>query len=156
MEQQLYSTSLGNYILANKSIPRILKQGEHLKLYHKYWLDNYGAVKVQDIFIEKGTEYYIIRYSDRMSSCIPYPATGIYTFELLHNSERGMENEDVINSGQYYTGAEIRYWFYINDKIKKFADIFKYLSYTSDSALIDNKLYKVTYNNHHIKFIEKS
>ena len=43
------SISLENFVLHNKLVPRRLKDNERLKLYHRYWIEEYGSVKITDI-----------------------------------------------------------------------------------------------------------
>ena len=59
----IYPPKLEEYIRKNKYIPRKVRDNEHLKLYHRYWLEDYNeVVKVDDIFITRYVEYYSIRY----------------------------------------------------------------------------------------------
>ena len=86
IKRSIYPPKLEEYIRKNKYIPRKVRDNEHLKLYHRYWLEDYNeVVKVDDIFITRYVEYYSIRYKS-MVSCIPAPVPK-YTYELLHNKE---------------------------------------------------------------------
>ena len=148
IKRSIYPPKLEEYIRKNKYIPRKVRDNEHLKLYHRYWLEDYNeVVKVDDIFITRYVEYYSIRCKS-MVSCIPAPVPK-YTYELLHNKER-IEKIDLINSGKSYTGAEIKYWFLMNNIDLEFgsqyAGFWSFLNPCSKTLLIDNKFYYVSYN----------
>ena len=113
IKRSIYPPKLEEYIRKNKYIPRKVRDNEHLKLYHRYWLEDYNeVVKVDDIFTVRCVEHYSIRCKS-MVSCIPAPVPK-YTYELLHNKEH-IEKVDLINSEKSYTGAEIKYWFLMNN-----------------------------------------
>ena len=148
IKRSIYPPKLEEYIRKNKYIPRKVKDNEHLKLYHRYWIEDYNeVVKVDDIFITRYVEYYSIRCKS-MVSCIPAPVPK-YTYELLHNKEH-IEKVDLINSEKSYTGAEIKYWFLINNIDlefgRQYAGFWSFLNPCSKNLLIDNKFYYVSYN----------
>ena len=148
IKRSIYPPKLEEYIRKNKYIPRKVRDNEHLKLYHRYWLEDYNeVVKVDDIFIVRCVEYYSIRCKS-MVSCIPAPVPK-YTYELLHNKER-IEKVDLINSEKSYTGAEIKYWFLMNNIDLEFGSqysgFWSFLNPCSKNLLIDNKFYYVSYN----------
>ena len=148
IKRSIYPPKLEEYIRKNKYIPRKVRDNEHLKLYHRYWLEDYNeVVKVDDIFIVRCVEYYSIRCKS-MVSCIPAPVPK-YTYELLHNKEC-IEKVDLINSEKSYTGAEIKYWFLMNNIDLEFgsqyAGFWSFLNPCSKNLLIDNKFYYVSYN----------
>ena len=148
IKRSIYPPKLEEYIRKNKYIPRKVRDNEHLKLYHRYWLEDYNeVVKVDDIFIVRCVEYYSIRCKS-MVSCIPAPVPK-YTYELLHNKEH-IEKVDLINSEKSYTGAEIKYWFLMNNIDLEFgsqyAGFWSFLNPCSKTLLIDNKFYYVSYN----------
>lgn len=148
IKRSIYPPKLEEYIRKNKYIPRKVRDNEHLKLYHRYWLEDYNeVVKVDDIFITRSIEYYSI-ICKSMVSCIPAPVPK-YTYELLHNKER-IEKVDLINSEKSYTGAEIKYWFLMNNIDLEFgsqyAGFWSFLNPYSKTLLIDNKFYYVSYN----------
>ena len=147
MYNHIYKSNLEAYIQSSRSIPRKMRDGERLKIYHKYWLDSYGAVKVHDIFMEKGTEYYVVKHADRMTSYIPHPVESIYSFELLYNTQDFVESYDVINSNKPYTGSEIRFWFFINNLLDKYPNVMDYLSYTGKYRILDSRVYTVRKKN---------
>ena len=148
IKRSIYPPKLEEYIRKNKYIPRKVRDNEHLKLYHRYWLEDYNeVVKVDDIFIVRCVEYYSIRCKS-MVSCISAPVPK-YTYELLHNKE-GIEKVDLINSEKSYTGAEIKYWFLMNnidlESGSQYAGFWSFLNPCSKNLLIDNKFYYVSYN----------
>ena len=148
IKRSIYPPKLEEYIRKNKYIPRKVRDNEHLKLYHRYWLEDYNeVVKVDDIFITRYVEYYSIRYKS-MVSCIPAPVPK-YTYELLHNKEH-IEKVDLINSEKSYTGAEIKYWFLMNnidlESGSQYSGFWSFLNPCSNNLLIDNKFYYVSYN----------
>ena len=148
IKRSIYPPKLEEYIRKNKYIPRKVRDNEHLKLYHRYWLEDYNeVVKVDDIFMVRCIEYYSIRCKS-MVSCIPAPVPK-YTYELLHNKEC-IEKVDLINSEKSYTGAEIKYWFLMNNIDLEFgsqyAGFWSFLNPCSKNLLIDNKFYYVSYN----------
>ena len=148
IKRSIYPPKLEEYIRKNKYIPRKVRDNEHLKLYHRYWLEDYNeVVKVDDIFITRSIEYYSI-ICKSMVSCISAPVPK-YTYELLHNKEC-IEKVDLINSEKSYTGAEIKYWFLMNNIDLEFgsqyAGFWSFLNPCSKNLLIDNKFYYVSYN----------
>ena len=148
IKRSIYPPKLEEYIRKNKYIPRKVRDSGRLKLYHRYWLEDYNeVVKVDDIFIVRCVEYYSIRCKS-MVSCIPAPVPK-YTYELLHNKE-GIEKVDLINSEKSYTGAEIKYWFLMNNIYLEFgsqyAGFWSFLNPCSKTLLIDNRFYYVSYN----------
>ena len=148
IKRSIYPPKLEEYIRKNKYIPRKVRDNEHLKLYHRYWLEDYNeVVKVDDIFMVRCIEYYSIRCKS-MVSCIPAPVPK-YTYELLHNKEC-IEKVDLINSEKSYTGAEIKYWFLMNnidlESGSQYAGFWSFLNPCSKNLLIDNKFYYVSYN----------
>lgn len=148
IKRSIYPPKLEEYIRKNKYIPRKVRDNEHLKLYHRYWLEDYNdVVKVDDIFITRSVEYYSIRCKS-MAGCIPAPVPN-YTYELLHNKGR-IEKVDLINSKKSYTGAEIKYWFLMNNIDLEFgsqyAGFWSFLNPCSKNLLIDNKFYYVSFN----------
>ena len=61
-----------------------------------------------------------------------------------------IEKIDLINSEKSYTGAEIKYWFLMNNIDLEFgsqyAGFWSFLNPCSKTLLIDNKFYYVSYN----------
>ena len=147
--KHIYSESLEEEVIKTKYIPRKFKVNEKLKLYHKYWIPEYGGtVKVSDIEIINGISYYFIKFDKNMSANITYPVTYSDMYELLHNYDN-IEKQDIINSSKSYSGAEIKFWFVVN-KIDldnpKYKGFWSFLDDNSMSVVADNKYYFVKYN----------
>ena len=65
-KRDIYPPKLEEYIRKNKFIPRKIRKNEHLKMYHRYWLEDYNdIVKVEDIFFTSGVEYYSVKYNSK-------------------------------------------------------------------------------------------
>ena len=144
--KSIYPVKLEDLVQSNNYIPRLLRPTERLKLYHKYWFEEYrGVSKVIDIFYIYGVEYYTIKHDDNnKESCISYPLTFDVRYELLHNYQE-LEYHNIINSGNSYTGAEIRYWFIKNDYTQyKYRGFLKFLYTNTPDSIIDNKKYTVS------------
>ena len=135
----IYSPELEQIIAEYHYIPRMFRYKEKFKLYHKYWIPEFTntVIKVIDISFIDDIEYYFIKYDDgKMYGCIPYPIEYNVVYELLHNYDN-LEDQNIVNSDISYTGAEIRYWFIINDKLKP--DILTLIDLKSE--LVDNHKY---------------
>ena len=134
------SVSLEKFVLKNKLIPRKLRYNEHLKLFHKYWIEEYGIVKIVDVFDYNYTEYYIIKYGDRLDACLPYPiSSATTTYELLKNDDH-IENIKFGKSSCKLTGAELKYWL-LHSGIELTDNIINQYK-----DLVDNKLYNIYRN----------
>ncbi len=147
MKKLIYSEKLQDIIISLKSIPRPIRKNEHLKLYHKYWIPSFDCVvKIEHIDKIMGVEYYFLKYKNKFSACITYPLNEDGIYELLHEPNK-LKN-DIINSDKVYSGAEIKYWFIVNNidlSSSKYKGYWPYLNPKSDSVLIDYKKYKVLY-----------
>jgi hypothetical protein len=152
--KRIYPVELLNAVKQFNYIPRKLSKNEHLKLYHRYWIpDMGGIIKVKDIWREEKTEYYIVKYKGDLSICFPYPLneySGAY--ELLHDYDNIFKKE-IINDNNFYTGAEIKYWFVVNSS-KSHEKFGKYLTMNSKLSIQDNKKYKVIINSQNKYCIE--
>lgn len=149
MKKHIYSEALEEEIINTKYIPRKFKENEKLKLYHKYWIPEFGGtIKVHEIEYINGIPYYFIKFNKNMSANITYPCNYIDMYELLHNYDN-IENENIINSSKSYSGAEIKFWFIVN-KINfndyRYKGFWSFVDDTSMSVVADNKYYFVKYN----------
>jgi len=134
------SISLEKFVLQYKLIPRKLRDNEKLKLFHRYWIEEFGSVKIIDIFDCNYTEYYCIRYGDKLNGCISFPVssiTGVY--ELLRN-DNNLEDIKFGKSENQYTGAEIKYWI-LHSGIELNSN-----NLDEIKDMVENKLYHVRYN----------
>lgn len=148
-KRSIYPPKLEEYIKANKVIPRKIREGEHLKLYHKYWIDWYDDIlKVLDIYYIDSAEYYVTRDTQKLHGCITYPIDHNNTYEMLHN-KYNIEEKNIINDNISYSGADIKYWFSVNDinlaTGEKYSGFWSFLSYGSKNYLMDSKYYFVSY-----------
>lgn len=134
------SNSLEKFVLSYKLIPRRLRDNEKLKLFHRYWIEEYGSVKITEIFDYNYTEYYCIRYGDKLNGCISFPVTSITgVYELLRN-DHNLEDVKLGKSDEKYTGAEIKYWI-LHSGIELDSE-----NCNEIRDIIENKLYHVSYN----------
>lgn len=141
--KMIYPIELSEVVKKFNYIPRKLNKNEHLKLYHRYWIpDMGGLIKVKDIWRIGKTEYYIVKYKGDLSICFSYPLDEyIGVYELLHDYD-DICKKNIINDDNSYTGAEIKYWFLINNN-KSYDKFGKFVSLNSKLLISDNKRYKV-------------
>lgn len=141
--KEIYPNELVDIIKQFNYIPRKLSINERLKLYHRYWIPDFGGmIKVKDICKVDKVDYYIIKYKDNLSICFPHPLDDYETsYELLHDYT-DIHKENIINSGKAYSGAEIKYWFTIN-RSRYYSKFLKYLTIGNKKLIQDNKKYFV-------------
>ena len=149
MKKHIYSEALEEEDISTRYNPTKFRENEKLKLYHKYWIPEFGGtIKVQEIEYINGVPYYFIKFSKNMSANITYPCNYTEMYELLHNYDN-IEKENIINSSKSYSGAEIKFWFIVN-KIDfddpQYRGFWSFLDDTSMSVVADNKYYFVKYN----------
>ena len=143
--KQIYPDELLEQIKKFNYIPRKINKNEHLKLYHRYWIPELGIIKVKDIWKENNTEYYIVKYKNDLIICFSYPLDDYFeSYELLHDYNN-IYKEDIVNNEKAFTGAEIKYWFSVNNQ-KKYDKFYKYINPQSKHCIVDKKKYKVTIN----------
>lgn len=143
--KQLYPEKLEEIIFNNPThIPYIVSpETKRLKLYRKYFsVERNTLFKVWQIY-EVGKElYYSIKYPDHLFGEITYPKGKLY--ELFSDSNNIRNTKTIINTKISYTGAEIRYWFFINNKLgKKYKGFIPFINPNSKSCIMDNKYYFV-------------
>ena len=150
MRDTIFPRELVNIIKKSHYIPRLLKHTEKLKFHHKYYLEEYGLCNVIDIFKIDNTEYYTIICNGKKHICLSYPLNNDFTrnFELLIDYGK-IAKDNIINNKKYYTGAEIRFWFIVNNLPIWMNGIYneymKYLCRNSKYSIIDNMKYRVAY-----------
>ena len=134
----LYPYDLWKIIKNDKKyIPRQLRKDEKLKLYRRYWLSELGMIKVKEIISIQNREFYSITYGNNgeKNGVISYPVEfGCY--ELLKNFNE-FEKSDFINKKKPIYGAEIKYWFIINNidfSDENYSGFLDKLQYLKDSA----------------------
>lgn len=141
----LYPSDLEKY-LSKKDyiyIPRQLKQDEGLKIYKRYW-SIYESInyKVDQIFTDKNNiEYYNVKYSGLFFGTITYPVKDTYELMIDKNNIKSLDN--IINTNRMYSGAEIKFWFYIKNNLnsEKFNGFLSFLDPNSKNQISDNKMY---------------
>lgn len=154
MKRRIYPDKLETEIINNLYIPRKMKPNEYLKQYHKYYMPYYDStVKVLDIWNIDGIDYYHLRSDMKLDICTSHPVDD-NGYELLHNYDN-IQDKDIINDGNSYTGAEIKFWFTvkkINLNEGSYSHIWRYLNPSSKYFLVDNKFYKIIKESHGKKF----
>lgn len=155
----IYNPDLVEFLKINKKyIPRRLKNFEHLKVYHRYWLPEYGEFKVRDSSYDSGNEYYYITYcSGSKQGVISYPIYNILEcFELLKNVKHVEEDSVINNRIRNFTGAEIRFWFIHNEidftDIENYSGFLPYLEYGRKESIKDSLVYQCKRNKKQNKF----
>ena len=147
LTKHIYPEGLEFEIYKSGYIPRLMKPGERLKVFHKYWTPYFdGLIKITDIENICGTYYYYIRYNSKLFGCFSHPLpTVINNYELLHNYNN-IEKDNIINSNKSYTGAEIKFWFVKNQidfDSPKYKGFWPFLDPKSKNVLQDSKYYFV-------------
>lgn len=142
---------------SKKFIPRLLRNNERLKLFHKYFCLSYGVFKVYDIQHTSHNEYYHIRfkkYGTDMQAVITLPIED-NCYELLRNYD-SIENMNILNNDErLFTGAELKFWFIVNNISNKDK---RYKSYKKSLIKIDDtsKYYVISdIKNKRFEFIKK-
>lgn len=155
----IYSSDLVDYVKYSKRfIPRKLKKFEHLRLYHRYWIPEFGESKVRDTSYDSGIEYYYITYcNDTKQAVLSYPIYNSYEcFELLKNYNHIEEDSVINNRIKSFTGAEIRFWFIINNidftDIENYSGFLPYLEYGNNKSIKDSLVYQCKRNKKQNRF----
>ena len=112
--------------------------------YSEYWDEIF---KVEQVSYKHGIleEAYIKWENDRMGLICTEPAIGDYL--VLKDKESLYQLDDIVNTGRTYKGAEIIYWFFINDIgrfTKKYQGFWKYVEPYNKYRIIDDKDYYIT------------
>ena len=150
-KKHIYPEELEFEICKSGYIPRLMKNGERLKVFHKYWTSYFGGtIKIIDIDNIFNHYYYYIRYNGKLLGCFPHPLPMIINnYELLHNYNH-IEKDNIINSNKSYSGAEIKFWFvknHIDLDSPKYKGFWSFLNPNSTNVLHDSKYYFVVRNN---------
>lgn len=144
MMKNIYPTKLEEFIMKNSQyVPRLMDPDDkQLKLYHRYWFtlaEQYG--KVQEVYKIEDIDYYTMKFPESLFGSITFPEEEII-YELLID-KNNLKNINIINTRISYSGAQIRYWFFLHKdelgyKYKKF---WSFIDPNSKSLIIDNKYY---------------
>lgn len=152
MSQRIYPEKLREYILSEESqidyIPRHIKFNEHLRLYRRYWVKYFDdeCIKVDEIYEIEGVEYYYVKHPNSLYDTITYPLDCNYTYELLIDKKDIKNIDNIINTKISYTGAEIKYWFFIHNidlSSEKYIGFWSFLNPNSKNVISDDKYYFV-------------
>ena len=81
-----------------------------------------------------------------MQAIISYPVSDVL-YELTPDY-KDIKNKEIINDNEYYTGAEIKYWFFANNinLDKYYTDLRHYIELDGKCKLNDYELYKIIYS----------
>lgn len=146
MRYRIYSDKLEKFLREenHQYIPRKIKSNENLKIYKRYWdafSDTY--YKIEKIYNVEDVEYYSVKYLDSMFGEISFPVDFDYTYELMVD-KNNLDKIDIINNKISYSGAEIKYWFFINN-IDLGSEIYNkfwpFIDPNSKSVISDDKYY---------------
>lgn len=144
---KIYEDNVSKFILENNQyIPRKIKPDEHLKLYHRYFsIFDSLYFKVDKIYNVFKTEYYSVKYPNFMYGEISYPIQSEYIYEFFLDKKNIKNISDIVNSRKSYLGAEIKYWFFINNidlsEESKHYGFKSFLELNSKSTIQDDKYY---------------
>lgn len=147
MANILYSDSriLERKIKRNHYIPYRMKKGEKYqekKKYFNYYWDM--CFKVIYITHDNSMDSYCVK-ADNSTYHLLSSDPDVYDY-LLIKDENEIYNQNIINSNKSFTGAEIIYWFYVNNidlNSKKYCGFSSYLINESNFKLSDTNRYKV-------------
>ena len=142
---KIYPEKLEQFLKNNTYyIPRQVSQGEHLRQYHRYWLAvSEEYIKVKDIYLVKDVEYYTIKYNKSMFGTLSYPVEEI-SYELLIDRINLRNIKEIVNTRVSYSGAQIKYWFFIHrDELDyhKYEGFLPFLDSSRESEISDDKFY---------------
>lgn len=134
-------------------VPKKINPKDRLKLYHKYWSNEYpeSAFKVINIFTIDSIEYYQIKYLKTLfQAAISYPVYGT-CYELIqdHNKIRKKDISSILNITSGYYGSEIKYWFFYNNidlNDKKYCGFKPFIEIEGKNSLCDSKKYNLLAN----------
>ena len=146
MKKHIYPEKLEEFIKEGHNyIPRKLKFREHLKLFKRYWLcysDSY--LKVDQIYNIENVEYYSVKFPNSLFGQISYPLDEDSTFELMLDSNNVENVDNIINTKVSYSGAEIKFWFFIKNidmNSEKYCGFWSFIEPNSKSVISDDKYY---------------
>jgi len=138
-------SKLEEKIRSRKIIPFRTFPNQKYIPYHWYYLsyDNILFKVNEVVYGENGLMQNIYCITDdNMQHCLSTELSAYdYTFKADNDN---IAEKDIINSGEAYSGAEIIYWFFINNKSgKKYEVFWKYLNWSSKFRLKDSTKYKI-------------
>ena len=141
-----FDNSLEKLIKRKKIIPYQVNPGDKL-MRGKWYYDLYYSTlfKVLDVKYKAGgiLDYAITKSDEGYSS---YISTQLSPYEdyIIDYDKSGLSEEIIINSEKSYTGAEIRYWFFMNDITcfdQKYRYFWTYVDSFSKNRVSDKQKY---------------
>ena len=142
----IYPKGIEKILSYTSYIPRLVRPKEQLRLHHRYHLSEYKSyAEVINIITIGKDKYYTLRFKNSIQACISLPIFD-QCWELIADSNNIKKLNNIINNKRSYSGAEIKFWFYINrDKVnnQNYKDFFSYLNRSSLSVISDDKWYYV-------------
>lgn len=144
------NNKINKEIRKNHLIPYHIKKKiryESNKLYYSdYWGSIFKVISADyDPDGELNSAY--IHYDNGYYGCLCVPL-GENDY-LLERDTKYISKKDIINSGFCYTGAEIRYWFFIKHITKNnpiYRGFWKYIDFSSGHKVCDTSRYFITTN----------
>lgn len=140
------NTDIDEKIKKKKVIPYSIFPGDKFRkgkwYYSRFFNDFFKVLEVE--YAEDGRleEAYIISDKNRYSLI----TTDLCTDDLiLEKDSKNIYKSDIFNTNIPYTGAEIRYWFFIHDIDcfnQKYGNFWKYVDRYSEYCLDDRKKYR--------------
>lgn len=137
--------SLEKIIKRKKIIPYKLFPYEKLVKGKWYYDSRFNNIfKIVEVEYKDGIlDHAIIVTDEGFTSYISTPLD-FYNDYRIEFDKRNIVEQDIINSHKSFYGAEIRYWFYMNniDSFnRKYRDFWQFLEETSDNKINDNSKY---------------
>lgn len=122
----------------------------------KYYFDEFRGKLFKVLFVKyyytgelEGAE---IKYEDGMGAYMCTDINPGYDYRTEKDINELYNKSDIVNDGNIYTGAEIKYWFFIRNIScfnKKYKDFWKLVDSYSIDQIADNKLYTLTGDKNH-------
>jgi hypothetical protein len=150
-----FDNSLEKQIKRKRLIPYQMTPTDKFMRGKWYYDQYYGNIfKVLEVKYKQGNilEYAITKSDEGYSSYISTPPVPFEDYIIEHDTTDIVER-DIINSEKSYTGAEIRYWFFMNDITcfdPKYKYFWTYVDTYSNNRVADRQkyfLYAVLKNN---------
>jgi hypothetical protein len=94
-----------------------------------------------------------IKHSDGLHAYMCTDIDPDYDYRMIKDDNNLSDKSSIINDGKIYTGAEIKYWFFMNNIDcfnRKFKGFWKYLDTYSDKVIDDNARYMMTADTNHL------
>lgn len=140
---RIYPEKLEEYLVKYPYVSRKIREDEHLKQHHRYWLVYSDVnIKVQEVYQVFDREYYTIRYPESLFGTKSFPCEECYELLVDRSDIIGIEN--IINDRTSYSGAQIKYWFFTHQEYlydKKYEGFLSFIDISSKNVIADDKYY---------------